>query len=31
MDATFAVLETVIRDRGLHLSPKLLDDRLSVR
>jgi len=31
MDATFAVLESVIRERGLHLSPNLLDDRPAVR
>jgi hypothetical protein len=31
MDATFSVLEDVIRDRGLHLSPNLLDGRPGVR
>jgi DNA-binding FadR family transcriptional regulator len=31
MDATFAVLEDVIRERGLHLSPQLLDARAAVR
>jgi DNA-binding GntR family transcriptional regulator len=31
MDATFAVLEDVIRERGLHLSPQLLDGHAAVR
>ena len=31
MDATLAVLEFVIREDGLHLSPDALDDRRSVR
>jgi DNA-binding FadR family transcriptional regulator len=31
MDATYAVLEDVIRERGLHLSPQLLDGRPGVR